>query len=49
MVAWLDELIFFPPELDFLKYCILGVLVVISVCLAFGFIASTFSAVFNRK
>ena len=49
MVAWLDDLIVFPPELDFLKYCVLGVLVVICVCLAFGFIASSFSAIFNRK
>lgn len=49
MVAWLDELITFPVELEFLKYCVLGVLVVICVCLAFGFIASSFSAIFNRK
>ncbi len=49
MIAWLDSLITFPSEFEFIKFCVLGVIVVITVCLAFGFFAGSFTAIFNRK
>lgn len=49
MFAWLEEFITFPADFEFFKYIIAGVLIIVCVSLAFGFITSTFSAIFNRK
>lgn len=48
MVEWLDNLLTFPVEYEFIKYLLLGVLVVISVSLAYGLITSMISSIFNR-
>lgn len=45
---WLDEILVFPSDFEFIKYLLLSVIVVISVSLAYGFFAGTFSAIFKR-
>ena len=49
MLEWLDSLIVFPAEYLFIKYIVVGVLLVVCVSLAYGFMTSTFSAIFNRR
>ena len=49
LLSWLDNLVEFPADYEFIKYCIIGVIIVLCVALAYGFFGSTFSAVFNRR
>lgn len=45
---WLNEILVFPADYEFIRYLLLSVIIVISVALAYGFFAGTFSAIFKR-
>lgn len=49
MLAWLDTLVQFPSDYDFLKYLVISVIIVVVLSLSYGLIISTFSAIFSRR
>lgn len=49
LIEWFDSLLPIPADYEFLKYLILGTVVVFGVLLFFGTISSLFSAIFGRR
>lgn len=49
LIEWLDTLISFPEDYLFIKYIVLGVVVIVAVSLSYGLIISIFSSIFNRR
>lgn len=49
ITSWLDSLVTFPSDFQFLKYLIISALVLMSVVLLYGLVVSVISGLFNRR
>ena len=49
ITSWLDNLVSFPSDFQFLKYLIISSLVLMSVVLLYGLVVSVISSLFNRR
>lgn len=49
ITTWLDELVSFPAEYAFLKYLILGTLIIGCVFLMYSLCCGIISSLFNRR